>query len=653
MPAESSARRIKNRTGCSVCKKRRVKCDEQLPGCRQCARRGLECTGYEKPMVWKWRPDAAKKIAGKSLQPENGKHMDSALATFPIKKPPLVGSLARCDDGISRSGGKATALGCPVASLRTLNSSTSSRNVSEDYRQFTSYNEIQTVSRIPTDTRQKADKSNPYLYTLSRRSNGLVLRKRTPQHQPTYLISHYVKNLSRSCSQFNSHLNPFQTAIMPVILGSETLFLLIQAMAAAHLSLDNPELRVPALLLRNQAIHAAQCLINGSRCGQVTDDLMLIVFFLGLSAPLFEVTDVGAIHIYGARAVCREWLQSTAKELNSNRALILTSFVYWQSMYSFVGDDPVDNFCHHISLDAVLREIENNSSDNNQNPGIMMRKAGTKLSVMPLTGLSVDLFNTIGKIGALSRARQLGIQITDIEDEAAQLETFLLDWKVPAPGDVADMQDENTSPTHIVLLSEAIRLAGLLQLYSSSNGGLLQERMRCDDEVWRFKIFCPWVSSTSRVSSFSMAKSDEDPLLDNNKCHDIKRQDFLVQLAIRVLEVIRDIPPTSGTLTIQPLPLAMAAAWITRTSQQQGLVSLISTPTSLAEHGNEDDMVPYWRHFIRARLGSCKDYMGGLLPVVRIQAIVEEVWRRNGASDGIYCDWITLITSQDFQTLLA
>ncbi|KZF26436.1 hypothetical protein L228DRAFT_257875 [Xylona heveae TC161] len=34
----------KSRHGCSQCKRRRVKCDEQLPCCRSCSKRGIECS---------------------------------------------------------------------------------------------------------------------------------------------------------------------------------------------------------------------------------------------------------------------------------------------------------------------------------------------------------------------------------------------------------------------------------------------------------------------------------------------------------------------------------------------------------------------------------------------------------------------------------
>ncbi|KAF1964064.1 hypothetical protein BU23DRAFT_547988 [Bimuria novae-zelandiae CBS 107.79] len=41
--------------GCSMCKKRRIKCDEQEPGCKRCTKSGLTCPGYDSEKVLKIR----------------------------------------------------------------------------------------------------------------------------------------------------------------------------------------------------------------------------------------------------------------------------------------------------------------------------------------------------------------------------------------------------------------------------------------------------------------------------------------------------------------------------------------------------------------------------------------------------------------------
>ncbi|TVY16401.1 putative transcriptional regulatory protein, partial [Lachnellula arida] len=38
--------KAKTRTGCGICRKRRIKCDEQKPSCYHCIRSGWKCDGY-------------------------------------------------------------------------------------------------------------------------------------------------------------------------------------------------------------------------------------------------------------------------------------------------------------------------------------------------------------------------------------------------------------------------------------------------------------------------------------------------------------------------------------------------------------------------------------------------------------------------------
>ncbi|KAJ5833024.1 hypothetical protein N7474_001335 [Penicillium riverlandense] len=60
MPASRRSRRSmpKVRTGCAICKSRRVKCDEERPSCRRCVSTGRDCPGYTEEL----RPSVAIKI---------------------------------------------------------------------------------------------------------------------------------------------------------------------------------------------------------------------------------------------------------------------------------------------------------------------------------------------------------------------------------------------------------------------------------------------------------------------------------------------------------------------------------------------------------------------------------------------------------------
>jgi len=52
---------------CYTCRRRRVKCDRQLPLCAKCERTKLECLGYRKPLVWNKGVASRGKMMGKTF----------------------------------------------------------------------------------------------------------------------------------------------------------------------------------------------------------------------------------------------------------------------------------------------------------------------------------------------------------------------------------------------------------------------------------------------------------------------------------------------------------------------------------------------------------------------------------------------------------
>lgn len=52
---------------CYTCRRRRVKCDRQLPHCAKCLRTKLECLGYTKPLIWNKGVASRGKMMGKTF----------------------------------------------------------------------------------------------------------------------------------------------------------------------------------------------------------------------------------------------------------------------------------------------------------------------------------------------------------------------------------------------------------------------------------------------------------------------------------------------------------------------------------------------------------------------------------------------------------
>lgn len=468
----------------------------------------------------------------------------------------------------------------------------------------------------------------PLHFTQNIHSTDKIL---TLQHQPTNLISYYLTYVSKVCSIFDSDLNPFKGTLMSILADSEPLYHLTLGMSACHITHNHqdPALRVTALSLRNDGINSTRSAICNSQRTQVADGLILSVLLMGMTAAWYSIHDIGSAHIHGGRILFNQWLKGAAE--SPHAAFILSSLVYWQTMFAFVGDDPVGNMIYHISLDKPIQAY-NSSSLRYDSEG--------KIRVMPLSGISLDLFNTMGKVAAFSRAIHLGITIPDCLAHAEQMESYLLQWKEPTSADIQHMHDAQTTSSHIVQLANAIRLSAILQLYST-NPELLQKRIPKNfrnptGEIYDFH----WDNASRNPGDTSIDVEDSNE-------NDIQGHQniFLRGLAIHILEIIHRIPSTSGTATVQHLPLAIAAAWISHFPP-------LKNPTDTSYHDVDDAVIEYWRGFIRMRLKSCSSYCGNIIPAKRIQFLMDELWRRNGSS-GVQYDWIKLMTSDEYRTIFA
>ncbi|OMP85933.1 Acriflavine sensitivity control protein acr-2 [Diplodia seriata] len=52
---------------CHNCRRRRLKCDRTLPGCRKCSKTGQECLGYGKLFLWDQGVASRGKMMGKTI----------------------------------------------------------------------------------------------------------------------------------------------------------------------------------------------------------------------------------------------------------------------------------------------------------------------------------------------------------------------------------------------------------------------------------------------------------------------------------------------------------------------------------------------------------------------------------------------------------
>ncbi|EXJ78938.1 hypothetical protein A1O3_08438 [Capronia epimyces CBS 606.96] len=91
-------------TGCGLCRKRRVKCDEGRPGCRNCMRLNKPCPGYREPdyglirsTVFMSSPSSIPRASVRALQPstavkyeESGPSHSRSITSPPLPRPSFI-----------------------------------------------------------------------------------------------------------------------------------------------------------------------------------------------------------------------------------------------------------------------------------------------------------------------------------------------------------------------------------------------------------------------------------------------------------------------------------------------------------------------------------------------------------------------------------
>ncbi|KAK1702419.1 uncharacterized protein BDZ83DRAFT_686667, partial [Colletotrichum acutatum] len=67
--SSQQSRRIKSRSGCVRCKRRRIKCDEAVPSCLRCVKSGVDCPGYAKALKWSTKHESSPRMSSSVGEP--------------------------------------------------------------------------------------------------------------------------------------------------------------------------------------------------------------------------------------------------------------------------------------------------------------------------------------------------------------------------------------------------------------------------------------------------------------------------------------------------------------------------------------------------------------------------------------------------------
>ncbi|KAL2825857.1 fungal-specific transcription factor domain-containing protein [Aspergillus pseudoustus] len=410
--------RLKTRTGCIRCKQRKIKCDETVPNCNQCMRRGYDCPGYKKPLKW-----SAKYEIGR------GQAQETPAVSNPT--PPEENDLSpyRVADGLD----------------------------------FT----IAIDKLCPEFTTEYTDSHTPLSEWLDLATIPAPL-----EDEDTRMFRYYFTTVCPVNSCFDSAQNFFRLEIGSLTTSCSLIYHAILSMSAAHLAGSRADMAIISLNHKTQAISSlnneiAQFSENREASSGLaldsTAELLLATVILGMTDGWHTPSSLGITHLHGARILLKKWLSNDGSLDPSSRlgSFVIGVMAYWEAMSAFLINQPLDELSYldvFTELDEVIPYPPN-----------------------PWTGICTPLFAYLAKVGTLVRQRS-SIQklacdtgtaaVRDVLDgsllqHARETETCILSYRPPDPSLVSDTGDIRTPIDHLVQIARIYRWSALLELYRS------------------------------------------------------------------------------------------------------------------------------------------------------------------------------------------
>lgn len=418
-------------------------------------------------------------------------------------------------------------------------------------------------------------------------------------HTSTRLVEHYFSTVCGLYSCFDSSLNPFRYLVDQLWSHSGSTYFAIQSMAAAHLGNEMIHMRKEGARLHRTAFGLLQQEMHESRSNCLEDlKPLMSLLLLGLSASWQRASDLGLAYLDMARGLARSKSSSKYEiQRDSNDSLFglfKEAMVYWELMISFVTDQSSVN---STELEHDMMQLEHEAPSPILNMSLFPFEAQNLVRAPhPWTGVSPQPQKLLAEVGKLVRHSRIRNIPTGVEERASDLakafdlEAKLLRSTPPSSESITCSGDAETQQRDFIVLAEATRDCGLLELYRIFPE-VLQRRMHTDAAVG-FEFF-----------------GNPPPAPDPTA--------WLTASAIRILRNLESIPNTSRVRAHQLLLLLIAAAEL-RFSQHT------DTDTS----NFDQDMQVHWaRRFARARLLALSVQLPAQ-PVLAMIELLAETWRR-------------------------
>ncbi|CAG1975548.1 unnamed protein product [Fusarium graminearum] len=573
----------RSRTGCAL------KCDESKPACSRCVRLGIPCPGYQKPLRWKGGSKSPPKdppetpadatVDDVALPPPQQTQPSPIYASYqppplqrqqqqqqpphppPPPPPPQTqpqpqhsGQFVNSyyDQGLLDHLSNVIDAGCiEPQGQETLDGSMPMMQFTDDmlhlYPDQSLGQTPDQVSPEQTDDRlwstTTMEPQPVYSQALTRveptnQASEQVIEMplaQALQDHSSVLVEYYFKEVCGMMSCYDSPMNPYRTTISNMWSGSQSLYYITQSMAAACLSEVSPTFASVGHRLRDQAMI---CLSREAKIAELETSSLLALVMLGMSLSWHDPDSLGQpqFDVLARKVITAEARGDPLALADKKKEFFFyNSLVYWKMLLSFVTDlDP-------NTRSAAPQPVPPDSLDMHE-----------PRMPHPQTGIGIEVQELVASVGCLVRKERKRLrtrrfvskddiqQAQDAILASEQLHAELCAIELPQEGDIVDAGDDLTPAIHLVNIAEAYRCTGLLQLYRNFPD-----------------LLVPYAQSAHFMTGSpdsSGSYPDERAFADT----------WLTCLALHVLDLVKDIPTTSRSRSIQPLlfrsPVASVAA---------------------------------------------------------------------------------------------
>jgi hypothetical protein len=600
-----------------MCKRKRLKCDETKPACNQCVRRGRLCPGYRREIKWstmitakdgKTRPPPEEVYSYEETKivPSEDVSATSALLpqNVPISGLSTQSGAGEQDQTFDNSGAAFTDL------ILGAEEWTNASKVSETEIEWTEWtgdanllvsttddvDRFETVGDVCTDLTllDPVFSGSPVASTMQAKYPSLP--SPNPVDLPTFLITHWFTNVCSMWCAYDSPQNWYRNLAGDTWQHSEPVYYALQAMSASVLVDSLPHLKQALPKLTGRAAQSIQravqanAMLQRNQGGPLPTDLLLAVLGMGTSICWSDPRQLGFWFLDQARGVLDRYSSDGNLALDTPGQQTIEYFrqalIYWEMLANVVTEDYQNILRSRRSrfkkrMRRAMSMSEPDASTDEDRATMFGPGKFSKTVEGPTphvwTGISSSIQQTFGLVMGLCQNRcvarnaesnqsadSLCDALCDIE-LAHDLEKELLsfDFMSDQPDTKActnETGDPNAPLSHLVDTAEAYRIASLLHLYLAFS----------DLEVKAVRDSVSELADDNEVCSWTQPPAN------------MNRDQALLTLTLRLVDVLKRIPADSGARCIQPILLISAAAGLkfdipvqTASSHRNGMTSSV------------------------------------------------------------------------------